>query len=177
MAPVSLASVVSPSFTSPTPLDILTWNGSSWKPPNKNALHYHRFLLHFFKCLTVSWKLFFFKVVPRHTIFPSLGYSVSKYLGSSTWMGGEWNSRERWHMFLKCRLVTCYPSSWSAGHLAIFHIQKIPHGVTLNSRQIHFSHSSEGVTGSKCDANRLAAKVALAKLFLDLLLWKKFYRT
>lgn len=72
------------------------------------------------------------------------------------------------HMFLKCRLVTCYPSSWSAGHLAIFHIQKIPH-CDSQFPSMHFSHSSYGVTMFKCDANRLAAKLTLAKLFLDLL--------
>ena len=36
----------------------------------------------------VSWKLWK-KSVPRHTIFPSLGYSVSKYLGRSTLRGGD----------------------------------------------------------------------------------------
>lgn len=75
------------------------------------------------------------------------------------------------HMFLTCRLVTCYPSSWSAGHLAIFHIQKIPH-CDSQFPSMHFSHSSYRVDPNVMliGSNRLAAKVTLAKLFLDLLL-------
>lgn len=160
----SLASVV--SFTSPTPLDILTWNGSSCRQKNAGTIVCYCFFT-------------FSRLMETLKKKRSKAHNLSEFGIFCVQIPGPFDIKGRrceipmsyCTCSKKCRLVTCYPSSWSAGHLAIFHIQKRPHGVTLNSRQIHFAHSSEGVTGSKCDANRLAAKVTLAKLFLDLLLW------